>query len=230
MTARLASPFDFEPRAPRLSRKTTLIVAVSLGVHACVAAYLALMQFAPPQAVAIPEPPAIEIENVTLPKTPPETPPPPDQPHKQIIVHETPTPPISSDVAPMQIEKPPQIASIDIKGPPSIAPPADPPQPPTPPDIRNPTWLRQPGAAEMARFYPDRAMRMEVTGKATLSCAVTASGTVDSCRVVGETPADMGFGPAAVKLSEYFKMVPRTVDGRPVEGGQVVIPIRFNLG
>ena len=36
MTTRQASPFDFAAPRPRMSRKTTLIVATSLGVHAAV--------------------------------------------------------------------------------------------------------------------------------------------------------------------------------------------------
>jgi protein TonB len=38
-----------------------------------------------------------------------------------------------------------------------------------------------------------------------------------------------GFGAAAIKLSAYFKMSPRTEDGQAVDGGAVQIPIRFSL-
>lgn len=79
----------------------------------------------------------------------------------------------------------------------------------------------------MARYYPERAQRMEKGGSATIQCTVTAKGTVTACSVVSEEPADFGFGEAALKLSRLFKMKPKTEDGAPVEGGTVRIPLRF---
>lgn len=81
----------------------------------------------------------------------------------------------------------------------------------------------------MARYYPDRAQRMSIEGSATISCTVNARGTLDSCSVTTETPAEAGFGEAAMKLSKLFKMRPQTKDGAPVDGGTVRIPLRFQL-
>jgi len=47
--------------------------------------------------------------------------------------------------------------------------------------------------------------------------------------VVSEDPGDQDFGSAALRMSKLFKMKPMTRDGAPVAGGQVRIPIRFQL-
>ena len=225
MTARTASPFDLPAVGGKMSRRTTLIVGVSLAAHAAVAAYLAMMQFAPPKTV-IDDEPIVIGPLITLPKETPPPPPEQQRPRKAIQVHEVPpNAPPSLDVPPTPFE----IIKADptpIPAPPTLLPPADPPRTA---DIRNPTWLKRPGADEFARFYPDREQRMGITGAATISCTVAANGSVNSCRVVSETPVPGGFGQAALKLSRYFKMSPQTIDGKPVEGGQVSIPIRFSL-
>ena len=111
----------------------------------------------------------------------------------------------------------------------ATVPAATAPPPMRPSVITNPDWLRRPTGEDVARYYPEKAQRDEMEGRATVSCNVTAGGTLSDCRVIDESPADYGFGLAALKLSSLFLMRPQTKDGVPVSGGTVRIPIRFVL-
>ena len=79
MAAHASLPFALAWRGKRLSPTKTAVVGLSLAAHAGVAAYLAMMQFAPPAIPPIDEPPPIDgriFENIELvPPTPDEAPP-----------------------------------------------------------------------------------------------------------------------------------------------------------
>jgi TonB family protein len=81
----------------------------------------------------------------------------------------------------------------------------------------------------MERFYPKRAASEERGGRAKLSCKVMATGSLTRCSIVEETPKDYGFGEAALSLSKLFRMKPKTIDGKPVGGGAITIPIVFSV-
>jgi TonB family protein len=95
--------------------------------------------------------------------------------------------------------------------------------------VSNPHWLKLPDADAMSRYYPPFAVFMSLQGRVRVSCVVTTSGSLSDCRVVSEVPAGFGFGAAALNMTDEFEMAPRTVDGAPVGGARVNIPLRFGL-
>jgi TonB family protein len=94
--------------------------------------------------------------------------------------------------------------------------------------VSNPDWMRKPTQAEASSYFPAGAQGE--AGHALIVCAVTTRGLLDRCEVASESPPGHGFGAASLALSQLFLMRPMTVDGQPVAGGQVQIPISFAGG
>jgi protein TonB len=95
-----------------------------------------------------------------------------------------------------------------------------------PPTISNPHWLQTP--RDLARYYPMMALRREIEGAVQLDCLVTTSGALQ-CAVVSETPANWGFGAAAIRIAQDYRMVPAARDGAPIEGRyRMRVPFRLN--
>lgn len=89
------------------------------------------------------------------------------------------------------------------------------------------------GAPDPRPAYPPAAAAQKVSGRVELSCRITRDGRVDRCQVVSESPAGLGFGEAALRLSERFRMKSMARDGKSVAnkriiGGIVRIPVRFD--
>ena len=93
--------------------------------------------------------------------------------------------------------------------------------------VTRPDWLAKPSADAMSRAYPRVAQALEMPGYAVIECRVSTQGLMESCKVDSETPIGMGFGAAALQVSAAFRMKPGTLDGAPVSGGQVRVPITF---
>ncbi len=93
-----------------------------------------------------------------------------------------------------------------------------------------PQWTRRPNGDEMADAFPERALRLDIDGRARLTCRVTGTGALTACDVLSEDPPDYGFGGAALRLSRDFQMRPVTPDGRSVEGARVEVPVAFKGG
>ncbi len=213
---------------------TTFIVALSLSVavHGGVGAYLAYKKFVMPAERV--DPGRIDGGLFEIPPPPPKKPvvePEPQLKTKSAVrFHDPVAPPAEMDVDPLIADPKPIVLAEGLREPPInldgevVTPPQ-----PKPAMIGRPDWLRKPTPAQMSNAFPDRALRGNISGTATLSCKVTAIGAVRDCTVLSETPSEYGFGTAALKVTKHFKMRPQTVDGQAVDGASVRIPMSFKL-
>jgi TonB family protein len=97
-------------------------------------------------------------------------------------------------------------------------------------NVPTPEWAALPGAAQFQAAFPDAAAKAGVLkARAAMSCTVGPDGGLLDCAAVSEDPVGYGFGASTLPLAPLFKVRLWGSDGRPVVGGAVRVPIRYDL-
>lgn len=97
------------------------------------------------------------------------------------------------------------------------------------PNIDGLQWLREPTYDEMGFAYPKDAVHLLWNGDVTMRCKLKADGGLTGCKVVSETPANIGFGWATLGLANKFKMPAKNLQGESVAGATVTIPVSWRI-
>lgn len=105
----------------------------------------------------------------------------------------------------------------------SEAPPPWPADPTRAVIIGEDDWIRRPLPEQIAAARPPATRER---GEVVMNCMVTYDGGLSDCQVVAETPAGLGFGPAAVGLARAFQLNPM-IDGQSSTGGKILVAVTF---
>lgn len=92
-------------------------------------------------------------------------------------------------------------------------------------DVTRAHLLTVPDATALSDHFPPVALATGVSGRVVLSCAIALDGSSE-CSAAEETPANAGFGAAAVALAQDWRFSPRIEGGHPVTSVSRV-PIEF---
>jgi TonB family protein len=81
-------------------------------------------------------------------------------------------------------------------------------------------------------YYPERAARLRMQGRAVIQCRAAADGRLSACQPVEESPTDWGFSEASLRMAQtgWITAAPRLADGQPVDGELVRLQVPFKLG
>jgi hypothetical protein len=82
-------------------------------------------------------------------------------------------------------------------------------------------------AALAARYYPERAQRMGVSGRAVVHCLIEANGSMRACWADEEAPEGWGFAKAAVEVAGLWRVSSLTKTGEPTAGRAFTSALNF---
>lgn len=95
--------------------------------------------------------------------------------------------------------------------------------------VVKPDWTSKPNGSDLVAFYPPKALAQRLEGMAVMRCRVARTGALSACAIVREGPQGAGFGNAVLQMAPLFQMKPMNVNGRPVAGGVIGIPVKFRI-
>ncbi|MFN3538361.1 MAG: TonB family protein [Brevundimonas sp.] len=93
----------------------------------------------------------------------------------------------------------------------------------------SPEWLRRPSGEDLARLYPREAATSRTPGEARMECRVSASGHLEDCIILSESPPGMGFGAATIALAPNFRMTPIRANGHAHSEALIQMPIGWRI-
>jgi protein TonB len=76
-------------------------------------------------------------------------------------------------------------------------------------------------------LYPSGASHRHVDGYVVVACAIRTDTRTRRCEVMTERPKGEGFGAAALRMTDLFRMHPIRIDGQVSESIRVLVPIHF---
>jgi hypothetical protein len=89
-----------------------------------------------------------------------------------------------------------------------------------------PVWASKPSEEDLLTHYPPEALRSRSAGRVVLDCVITATLST-KCLIESEQPTGLGFGAAAMRVSQSFQSGPYLADRRPAAGEKVQLTIDF---
>lgn len=94
----------------------------------------------------------------------------------------------------------------------------------SPPSVVTADWVQQPERWQFFSNGPWVATLMSLSGQARLRCKVVATGALQGCQVLGETPKGLGYGASALILAGFYRMQPL-----PPGGGPATVELGINF-
>ena len=91
-----------------------------------------------------------------------------------------------------------------------------------------PSWTSAPTAESLGEAFPGFAADAGISGRARLKCELAVTGMLENCGVVTESPGGLGFGAAALSLSDEFRATPASRGGVPIRD-EVAFNVSFTM-